>query len=181
MTGLANHHNIPRSGHLSSKIVICTVFTLGNARLLFYVWCSVCMFLPQSCICWSLTWGIYTSPLNTHVPNWFPQTTALVPVGLWMGQSQGICRASVCRQWFNSWQTDWQFPLHEPKGPKTSGACEQENVVVDASCHITWEEYEATTGQSMPAGALIGGLLAATNTPLYLSRQETSKCNWDLG
>ena len=45
-----------------------------------------------------------------------------------------------------------------------------EKLVVDASCSVTWVWYNATKGQHLPTGALMGGYLAATGTPLYVSR-----------
>ena len=68
-----------------------------------------------------------------------------------------------------------------PSGSKTQGGSSQEKIVVDASCSVTWVSYDATTGQPMPTGAFVGGFLTATNTPLYVSRQETPDCDWALG
>ena len=50
-----------------------------------------------------------------------------------------------------------------------------EKLVVDASCSVTWVWYNATKGQPMSTGALIGGYLAATGTPLYVSRLMPTK------
>ena len=46
-----------------------------------------------------------------------------------------------------------------------------ENLVVDTSCEVTWVYHDANSGQSLPTDALIGGVLAATNSPLYVARQ----------
>ena len=45
-----------------------------------------------------------------------------------------------------------------------------EKVAVDASGSVTWVWYNATKGQPLPTGALIGSYVAATGTPLYVSR-----------
>ena len=73
------------------------------------------------------------------------------------------------------------FYAISPSGTKIRGGSNQEKIVIDASCNVTWVSYDATTGQPMPSGALIGGFLAATNTPLYVSRQAQSRCDWALG
>ena len=41
-----------------------------------------------------------------------------------------------------------------------------ENLVVDPSCQAAWVPHDASSGQSLPADALIGGVLSAKNTPL---------------
>ena len=64
---------------------------------------------------------------------------------------------------------------------KTSGRSEKKKSYGWCFLPYHLEEYVAITGQSMSAGASTGGFLAATNTPLYVSRQETSKYNWALG
>ena len=45
-----------------------------------------------------------------------------------------------------------------------------ELVVVEPSCIVTWVQYNPTGAQAIPEGALIGGILTATNTPLYVAR-----------
>ena len=50
-------------------------------------------------------------------------------------------------------------------------------LVVDASCRVAWVSYDATSGQSMPTGAMVGGFLAATNIPLYVSRLPLDNIN----
>ena len=61
------------------------------------------------------------------------------------------------------------FHAITPSGTKIKGGSNQEKIVIDASCNVTWVSYDATTEQPMPIGALIGGFLAATNTPLFVS------------
>ena len=48
------------------------------------------------------------------------------------------------------------------------GDCEL--LVVKPSCSVTWTAHDSTTGQPIPKGALIGGKLTATSTPLYVAR-----------
>ena len=48
-----------------------------------------------------------------------------------------------------------------------------ENLVVDPSCQVAWVPYDANSGLPLPDDALIGGVLSATNTPLYVVRQQS--------
>ena len=45
-----------------------------------------------------------------------------------------------------------------------------ERLVVDPSCAVTWVSHDASLGQPLPLGSLIGGIITATNTPLYVAR-----------
>ena len=45
-----------------------------------------------------------------------------------------------------------------------------ELLVVDASCKVTWVDHDTTSSQAVPEGVLIGGILTATNTLLYVAR-----------
>ena len=104
MTSLPNHHNKPHGSLHSVHVNVSLHFV--------YVWYSVCMLLPQPYIYWSLMWVIYTSPSNIHVPNGFPQMTALVPIGFmnWT-QSRHMSRECLLTMiWFLA---DWQFPVHK--------------------------------------------------------------------
>ena len=47
-----------------------------------------------------------------------------------------------------------------------------ELLVVDPSCSVAWVQHDSTSGQPLPRGALIGGKLADSNTPLYVARQN---------
>ena len=49
-----------------------------------------------------------------------------------------------------------------------------EMLVVDPFCQVTWVTYDANSGQPLPSDALIGGVLSATNTPLYVVRQQAN-------
>ena len=44
-----------------------------------------------------------------------------------------------------------------------------ERLVVNPSCNATSVTYDASSGQPIPKGAVIGGTLNATNTPLYVA------------
>ena len=43
-----------------------------------------------------------------------------------------------------------------------------ERLVVDPSCDLTWVSHDASLDQPLPLGSLIGGIITATNTPLYV-------------
>ena len=45
-----------------------------------------------------------------------------------------------------------------------------ERLVVDPSCAVNWVSHYASLGQPLPLGSLIGGIITATNTPLYVAR-----------
>ena len=45
-----------------------------------------------------------------------------------------------------------------------------ELLVVESSCSVAWVAYDSSSNQPLPRGALIGGILTATNTPLYVTR-----------
>ena len=99
MNMLANLHNIKTSVHLSSTNVLCTVFTVGNARQHFFMFGiqSACSnhshaFAKASCGSYIPVLRISMYQMGSH--KWWLWCL----LGLWMGQSQGICRASVCRQ-----------------------------------------------------------------------------------
>ena len=47
-----------------------------------------------------------------------------------------------------------------------------ELLVVDPSCSVAWVQHDSTSGHPLPRGALIGGILTDTNTPLYVARQN---------
>ena len=63
-----------------------------------------------------------------------------------------------------------RFHAIRPHGTAYIGGGDYEKLVVDASRTATWVPYDATSDQSMPTGALVGGFLAATNIALYVSR-----------
>ena len=43
-----------------------------------------------------------------------------------------------------------------------------ERLVVYPSCHATWVGHDYSTGEPLPTGVLIGGILTSKNTPLYV-------------
>ena len=49
-----------------------------------------------------------------------------------------------------------------------------ELLLVEPECTVTWMSHDTTSGQPIPRGALIGGILTATNTPLYVARLHSS-------
>ena len=44
-------------------------------------------------------------------------------------------------------------------------------LVVDSSCGVVWVPHDANAGQPLPADALVGGVITATNLPLYVACQ----------
>ena len=47
-----------------------------------------------------------------------------------------------------------------------------ELLIVEASCGVAWATHDTSNKQPVPKGALVGGILTATNTPLYVARQD---------
>ena len=45
-----------------------------------------------------------------------------------------------------------------------------ERLVVYISCHVTWIDHDASTGQPQPTDVLIGEILTSTNKLLYVAR-----------
>ena len=43
-------------------------------------------------------------------------------------------------------------------------------MVLHPSCDVTWVSYDSRSGQPLPSGAFIGGMIMTTNTPLYVVR-----------
>ena len=144
---------------------------------------SICMIMPQPCV--------LLKPRSDHVYQSFAYPcTKWVPASdkveaFWIYENYGITKAYVARAFVNNdlllgKLTD-NFHSINPGGSYTRGGISQEKMVVDSSCSVAWFSYDATSGQPMPADAMIGGLLTATNTPLYVSRQQKSGCDWALG
>ena len=144
---------------------------------------SFCMIMPQPCV--------LLKPYSDHVyqsfeypcTKWVPAAKDNVEA-VWIYERNNN-KAYVARVFDNNdlllgKLTDNFYGI-DPSGSKTQGGSSQEKVVVDPSCSVTWVSYDATTGQPMPAGAFVGGFLRATNTPLYVSRQEAPDCDWALG
>ena len=49
-----------------------------------------------------------------------------------------------------------------------------ELLLMEPQCSVKWVTHDTTSGQPLPKGALIGGILTATNTPLYVARLSVS-------
>ena len=49
-----------------------------------------------------------------------------------------------------------------------------ELLLVERQCSVKWVTHDTTSGHPLPKEALIGGILTATNTPLYVARLTVS-------
>ena len=67
-----------------------------------------------------------------------------------------------------------KFFTSDPNSSSVIRGGSYEKLVVQPSCQVTWVPHDANSGQSLPSDALIGGVLSATNTPLYVVRQQAS-------
>ena len=143
---------------------------------------SVCMILPQQCL--------LLDPRVNHVYQSFEYScTKWVNVNdavdtYWVYETLGN-KAYVARAFMDNdliiGKLTRDFHAITPSGTKRRGGSDLEKIVVDALCNVTWVPCDAIIGQAMPAGAVIGGFLAVTNTPLYVSRLATLNCRWALG
>ena len=70
-------------------------------------------------------------------------------------------------------KTNVSSAIH-PNGSSWFQGSIYEWLVVEPRCSVTWEQHDSTSGQPLPRGALIGGLLTDTNTPLYVARLNIS-------
>ena len=143
---------------------------------------STCMIMPQPCVLLTPRSDLVYQSFEYPCTKWVPASYRVE--ALWIYE-RGLSKAYVAQAFVDNdlllgKLTD-NFHSMKPSGSYTRGGSSQEKIVVDSSCNVAWFSYDATTRQPMPAGVLIGGFLAGTNTPLYVSRQETSKCDWALG
>ena len=67
-----------------------------------------------------------------------------------------------------------QFYVVSPNDNSVVIGGDYELVVVQPHCSVTWVSHDTTSSQPIPRGALIGGILTDTNTPLYVARLLTS-------
>ena len=133
---------------------------------------SVCMLLPEPCFLLKPYPGYVYQVIQHLCTKWVRNTD---DVGVyWTHEGSG--RSYVVRKYVGADLVVGKVTnrLHaispsgtHIEGPKTGN---HEELVVDASCRVTWVAYDSTTGQPIPGGALIGGFIKATNTPLYVSK-----------
>ena len=158
----------------TNKAEFCTLACVQNnycGATIYEKTSRACMLMNEPCI--SL------APYFDHVYRSFiPGCTKWVPhhekhLAYWYIEENTL-RSYVSRRIHESniiiGKTTTMFFATDP----TSGAdiiggdCEL--LVVEPSCSVTWEAHDTTNGQPIPKGALIGGKLTATNTPLYVAR-----------
>ena len=133
---------------------------------------SVCMLLPEPCF--------LPKPYADHVyqvfeyqcTKWVPRS-ADVP-GYWTPEGGGM--SYIVRKFVGvggdlvvGKVTSRFFAIH-PSGTSQLGGNYDEKLVVDPLCQVTWVPYDVMTEQPIPGKALIGGILVATDTPLYVSK-----------
>ena len=131
---------------------------------------SFCMLLSEPCM--------LLRPRSDHVYQAFqrPCTKWVSSIdddhGYWI--TEYSLRTYIARRFINDdlvvGKVTDMFRAIRPNDTASIRGGDYEKLAVDASCRVTWVPYDATSGQSMPTGALVGGFLMATNIPLYVSR-----------
>ena len=125
---------------------------------------SVCMLFPEPCmLLLSRTDHIYQS-FRRPCTKWVANSDAYFGMG-----SKKLGRAFFGEDLTMGHFYSWRFFGAPPGSANKVENNDFVGLVVDASCRVSWVPYNATTGQPLPTGALIGGFVAATNTPLYVS------------
>ena len=131
---------------------------------------SMCILFPQPCMLLRTRADHVYQSLFQPCTKWFPNGDD-VP-GYWIregGATSYIVRRYIDDDLVVGKVTDKFHSVH-PSGTDLVDGGDYENLVVDASCRVTWVSYDATSGQPMPTAALIGGFLEETNTHLYVRR-----------
>ena len=137
---------------------------------------SLCILLSKPCI--------YMTPRTGHVYQSFqPACTKWLPLNdndpayrifEYGSNPSYIARAFVGNDLIVGKKTNTFYSIY-PHGTSTFiDASHYENLVVDPSCSVTWVPFDADSDQPIPDGALTGGFLATTNTPLYVSRLDVN-------
>ena len=142
-----------------------TVYDVGH---------SVCMLLPQLCMLLRPRADFVYQAFHYPCTKWVPQSDDTP--GYWIYEVRimsYIARSFIDDDLVVGKMTNVFNTVH-PSETYAVTATHYEKLVVDPTCQVTWVSYDATTGQPLPGGALIGGFLSATNTPLYVSRLTTS-------
>ena len=132
---------------------------------------SVCMLLPEPCM--------LLTPYPDHVyqsfqhpcTKWVPNSHSAP--GYWIYEGIGK-KSYIARTFINDdlvvGKMTKQFFAIDPNGTTVIKGGNSEKLVVDELCDVTWVSYDATSGKALPGAAFIGGFLAATYTPLYVTR-----------
>ena len=132
---------------------------------------SVCMRLQQPCIVLSPSPEHVYQSFRYPCTKWVPKSDDVQ--GYWVYES-GTIKSYITLAFMVDdlllGKATQMFYTIDPTATSIISGGDYEMLVVDASCHVTWISYDATSGQSMPADALTGGLLSATNTHLYVSK-----------
>ena len=132
---------------------------------------SVCMLLEEPCILLKPRIEHVYQSFKFQCSKWVPSSDDIP--GLWLYEKPRN-KANVVRKMVKDdlvlGKVSDQFHAVLPNGTSCVHGGNYEKLVVDASCRVNWVSYDATSGQPLPKGALIGGFLAVTNTPLYVSK-----------
>ena len=132
----------------------------------------VCMLMNYPCV--------LLQPHSNHVYRRKHDCTRWVPdyeidLAYWYIES-GVQRSYVSRKVHDAnmviGKTTSDFFAVNPVDSTAINAGSHELLVVEPSCSVIWEAHDST--QVIPKKALIGGILTATNTPLYVARQNVS-------
>ena len=73
------------------------------------------------------------------------------------------------------WDNKAEFSAVASDGNRIRGGS-YERLAVHPSCDVTWVSHDVSLGRPLPSEALIGGVLMATNTPLYVVKMYVDGC-----
>ena len=133
---------------------------------------SVCKLLPEPCSLLEPYVDHVYQAFQKPCTKWVPNSDAVKGFWIYEGSSD---KSYIARAYVNAdllvGKVTSKFFTVRLDGSSVGGIPDYEELLVDASCTVTWVSYnDSSVGQPMPPGAVVGGLIAASNTPLYVSR-----------
>ena len=136
---------------------------------------SVCMLLPEPCFLLKPHPGHVYQVFQHLCTKWVPNSDDDIGYWIYIGGNRRsfIGRKFIDKDLVVGEVTSGFFAVRTSGRSVIWSRNNYEILVVDASCRVTWVPHDATMEQPIPAGALIGGFLAETNTHLYVSKIGT--------
>ena len=132
-----------------------------------------CMFLEGRCVLLQPSPGLVYQTFKHECITWVPNTGDYDVYWFYDGDSMRknfIARAAHDGDLIVGKEIEGTFHGVSRDGDYVTKGSDFERLVVYPSCHVTWVDHDASTGQPLPTGVLIGGILTSTNTPLYVAR-----------
>ena len=138
---------------------------------------SVCMLMSEPCMSMRLRAGYVYQAFQCLCTKWVPGSD--VVSGYWI--KEGSSKSYIARRFIDDdlvlGKVTDKFYAIRPTDTTVVMGGNYEILVIDAICNIIWVPYDATSGQSIPTGTLVGGFMAVTNAPLFVSKLTISAIN----